>query len=129
MRRVRFSTAIQTFTYPPFTGINGAVEATRLRGRGVDELLHVGVAADDTIQRHDVRCGDLGREIHKIPAEKSDLLTMALAGRFLLGNLDICIRGIDMDCRSRSGRKQFVMYDADACADIEQRCVLQALGF
>jgi len=45
----------------------GTREATRLRRGGVHELLHVGVAADDAIERHDVRCGDLGREI-TVPA-------------------------------------------------------------
>jgi hypothetical protein len=44
---------------------------------------------------------------------------MALARRFLLGDVDICIRSVDMDCRPCSRREQFVMYDADACSDIE----------
>ena len=107
------------FEQRPFTGINGAVEATRLRRRGVHELLHIGVAADDAIEGHDVRCGDLGREIHEIPTEKTDLLTMPLARRLLLGDVDICIRSVNMDCRPRSRREQFVMNDADACANIE----------
>jgi hypothetical protein len=58
-------------------------------------------------------------ESHEIPTEKSDPRTIDLARRFLLGEVDICIRSIYMDCRPRSRREQLVMYDADACADIE----------
>jgi len=107
------------FEYPPFAWIHRAVETTRLRRRGIHELLHIGVAADDAIERHDIRRGDPGREIHEIPTEKTDLLTMTLTRRFLLGDVDICISGVDMDCRPRPRREQLVMYDADARANIE----------
>lgn len=56
------------------------------------------------------------------------MVTMTLACRLLLGEADICIRRIDVDCRLGSGREELVMYHTDPGADIKYCCALQPLS-
>ena len=53
-----------------FAWKHGAPESLCAGGRLRDQPLHLGIAADDSIQRHDVHRRYLGRERHEIALQK-----------------------------------------------------------
>jgi len=89
------------------------------RGCG-HELFHVWIAADHSIESHDVRRRYLGRERQEIATKKPHPIRVATLRGFIGRGVDVGRCGIDVYRGVSSFVEQLVMYDADSTTDVEQ---------
>src|SRR6476620_6820332 len=69
---------------------HGAPKSSRSRGGRGYQLLHLRVAADDSVQRDDVRCRYLGGEGHEIAEYESHAAAVTAPFGFVIRGIDIC---------------------------------------
>jgi hypothetical protein len=87
-----------------------------------DQLLHLGITADDSIERHDVRVCQAWRERQEIPLQKAYTLGVTTPSCLSSGGIDVCRCCIDVHDRVSACVEQFVVDDADSSADVQQGC-------
>ena len=86
-----------------------------------DERIHIGIAADDAVQCHDVGFWQLRCELHEVPVYEADAITVTAARCLAPRGFDVLGRDVDMHRLARAGIEQQVMDRADAAADVDER--------
>jgi len=92
----------------------------RARRRVRDEHLHVGIAADHSIERDYIRRVYLRSERHKIALQKSHAIGMATSLGLICSSSDVRGRSIYMDRGISAPLEQLMMDDTDSTADVEE---------
>jgi hypothetical protein len=103
-----------------------SVETSSLaRGRG-DERLHVGVAADDAVERDDIGGRNRIAERDEISVHERHPVGVSSSLRFLARGAHVRSRGVDVNGRASAVGQQLMVDDADARSNVEHRCVTDA---
>ena len=81
-----------------FSGEHGSVQTARTIGGHRHQLCHVGIAADDSIEDHDVGGLYVIGESHEIALQKLDSSGVTSAFDFFDGNAQRSLRDVDVNC-------------------------------
>src|SRR5215204_6207136 len=106
---------------PSLARIDRAVYEARFLARPRYERSHVVVAADDAVERDDVRGRNAVRNIDEISLNELNARRMASPFSFLPRGAQIGRRRIDVYRAIHSTIQQRVVNGADACPDIEEQ--------
>ena len=85
-----------------------------------DQCGHVGVAADNPVERDDIGRLDIVGKRHEVAVMKGQPTGMALAFGFLSGSVNVRTGGIHRSCVGEVSAKKLVRDRAHSATDIEQ---------
>src|SRR5690348_5790778 len=113
---------------PSLTRKHRAIQAARMRGGGSNEPFHVRVAADHTVERHDIGLRHTWGQHHEVSLEKRDTIRMAVPCCLFLRGPNICGGRIDVNRSGGTGGEQLPIHHADTGTDIEYRQPAHAIS-
>ena len=87
------------------------------------------IAADDPVQGDDVCFLDILGDFHEVAVAAANAVRMPLSLSFVFHSVNIRRRGLYADSACNPCLQQLVLYRPDPTANVQQRLLLDALGF